>query len=189
MTKLAISRLTFATCVVIVGIAGPFQADQRSRASARVAEKLRDPSTPEPRTPTRAAAQVRASRVPLHFEMNTGQFAREVRFASRTPTSTLFLTASEATLIMAGSRVPRDGIAIERSHQRRTAAAVRLRPVGARRGVRPAPLDQLRARINVVRGKDRSRWRQDVPAFERVRYAAIYPGVDLEFHSASGELE
>ena len=171
MTTPSISRLTLATCVVIVGIAGPYRADQRPRASARVGEKLRETSTPEPGTPTRAAAHVRASQVPLHFELNTGQFAREVRFASRTPTSTLFLTASEATLIMAEPRVPRDGIAVGQTHHKRVAAAVRLRPVGGRHDVRPAALDPLRARINVVRGKDRSRWRHDVPAFGRVRYS------------------
>jgi hypothetical protein len=42
---------------------------------------------------------------------------------------------------------------------------------------------------NYFIGNDPARWRTAVPHFERVRYAAVYPGIDLVYYGAGRELE
>ena len=43
--------------------------------------------------------------------------------------------------------------------------------------------------MNYLLGKDRRNWRTGIPAFGRVRYPGVFPGVDLVFHGAAGALE
>lgn len=42
---------------------------------------------------------------------------------------------------------------------------------------------------NFFIGKDESRWSTRVPAFEAVRYEALYPGVDMQVYSADGHFK
>jgi hypothetical protein len=51
------------------------------------------------------------------------------------------------------------------------------------------PLDKLPGRTNYFLGRDRARWRQNVPQFARIRYRNVYPGIDLVFRGAGKELE
>lgn len=49
---------------------------------------------------------------------------------------------------------------------------------------------KLRAKANYFIGNDPARWRTNVSNFSRIRYQAIYPGIDLVFYSnAAGQLE
>src|SRR5436190_12130100 len=67
--------------------------------------------------PATAAAEARVSetygKLPLHFEANRGQTHQDVRFLSRGPGYTLYLTAGEAVLVLEksspdGKRDPRN---------------------------------------------------------------------------------
>src|SRR5262249_53569165 len=51
-------------------------------------------------------------------------------------------------------------------------------------GTEPAPQS-----INYFIGNDPSQWKTNVPVFQRVRYAGVYPGVDLVYRNGDGELE
>jgi hypothetical protein len=108
---------------------------------------------------------------PHGFEANHGQADGRVRFLARGRGYRLFLTGDEAVLDFAGGRTP-----------------LRLRPAGARpaalRGEGPLP-----GRSHYFAGQDPGRWVVNVPSFERVRYEAVYPGVDLVFHEREGRLE
>ena len=48
---------------------------------------------------------------------------------------------------------------------------------------------RLGGHTNYVLGPDPARWRLSVPHFARVRSRSVYPGIDVVFHAASGELE
>jgi len=116
-------------------------------------------------------------RVPevIRFEENEGQTDPAVRFLARGPRYTLFLTAEEAVMALAGE----DG----------QAGVLRTRVIGANteavlRAERP-----LRGRVNHFIGSDPSRWRRNLPTFGRVRTVAILPGIDLVHHGDRGELE
>jgi hypothetical protein len=113
---------------------------------------------------------VRFAPLPTRFEPNVGQADGRVRFTARTRDGALFLT---------------DGAAVLRE---RAGGAVRLEPAGAR-AARAEGLDALPGTTNYFRGSDPSRWRSNVPAFARVRYESVYPGVDLGDYANAGRLE
>ena len=48
---------------------------------------------------------------------------------------------------------------------------------------------RLRMRVNAYDGADRSDWRTGLPAFGRIRYPSVYPGVDLLYHGRGQRLE
>jgi uncharacterized protein (TIGR03437 family) len=50
-------------------------------------------------------------------------------------------------------------------------------------------LDRLPGNVNYLIGGDRSRWITNVPRYRSVAYRDVYPGIDLIFHLASGEVE
>ena len=60
-------------------------------------------------------------------------------------------------------------------------------------GANPAPqitgLDTAPARVNYLLGSDPKRWHLGVPTYDRVRYAGVYPGVDLIFYGNRQNLE
>src|SRR5436190_17319994 len=94
--------------------------------------------------PAAAAADARVSeaygRLPLHFEANRGQTHKDVRFLARGPGYGLYLTASEAVLVLAkpGPNEKR----LERSTSERLNTQAREAPVVVRMslvGAAPKP--------------------------------------------------
>ena len=67
--------------------------------------------------------------------------------------------------------------------------AVRIRFRGANPRAAAEGLGKQAGRVNYFLGADASRWRRGVPAFTRVRYREIYPGVDLDYYGSGSELE
>src|SRR5262249_9671365 len=68
--------------------------------------------------------------------------------------------------------------------------ALRLQFTGANSVANLVGLDPLPGHTNYLIGNDPSRWRADVPSFDRIEYADLYPGVTLDYHnSASGRIE
>ncbi len=119
--------------------------------------------------------------LPLYFEANQGQTAPDVKFLARAGGHTLFLTTTETVLVLGP---PKRGRGPDREQ-----AIVRMRLVGA--GPAPEVVGQapLSGKIHYLAGADPARWRRDVPAYARVIYRAVYPGVDLVYHGAQGQLE
>lgn len=109
-------------------------------------------------------------RLPLSFEANSGQVDPAVRFLSRGRGYTLFLTSSAAVLRLSGPR-----------HE---ATVVRMQLAGGKKTPHIAGLDPLATKSNYLLGNDPSRWRIGVPHYARVRYEAVYPGIDLIYHGS-----
>jgi len=53
---------------------------------------------------------------------------------------------------------------------------------GANPDVQVTGLDATRAKVNFLIGNDSSRWHTNIPTYTRVRYANLYPGIDLIFY-------
>lgn len=68
------------------------------------------------------------------------------------------------------------------------AEPVSMRVAGGR-VVAPVAGDLLPTRVNRLRGRDRSQWRQNIPTYGRVTYPSVRDGVDLVFHGEHGQLE
>jgi hypothetical protein len=53
---------------------------------------------------------------------------------------------------------------------------------GTNPDVQVTGLDATRAKVNFLIGNDSSRWHTNIPTYTRVRYANLYPGIDLIFY-------
>ena len=115
-----------------------------------------------------------AAAAPLLFEANRGQVDARVKFLSRSSDSALFLTPTAAVLT---------------TRQGSTIASARMEFVSAN----GAPIirgdDVQPARTSYFLGDDSSRWRTNVPAYARVEYRELYPGVNLVFYGRERQLE
>jgi uncharacterized protein (TIGR03437 family) len=114
---------------------------------------------------------IQAIGAPLYLEPNLGQTDARVQFLARGGGMNLFLTGADAVVGLQGG------------------TSLRMRMVGARRGVRGEGLEPLDGTSNYLRGRDPSRWRTGVPHFAKVRYREVLPGIDLVYHGTQGELE
>src|SRR5713101_1216675 len=103
--------------------------------------------------------------LPLGFEPNRGQTDRRVKFLARGQGLTLFLESADAVLVTRG-------------------ATLRMRILGASPGSDPQGLDELSGRVHSFIGRDPRKWRIDAPTYARVRYRAVYPGIDLVYYGA-----
>lgn len=139
-------------------------------------------------------------RLPLSFEQNQGQTAREVRFVSHGSGYQLFLTPQEAVITLRPTKdfnfspLHRSAYlrAVRRQRQLARAAQtamIRMQLEGANPHPQIAGAERLPTRVNYFIGSDPKNWHTDVPAYARVKYAEIYPGVDLVFYGNQRRLE
>ncbi len=132
--------------------------------------------------PAAAATNARVSesygKLPLHFEANHGQTDKDVRFLSRGSGYSLYLTASEAVLVLVKS----DAKAQEES------VALRMGLVGGARKPLVNGLEEQPGKANYFIGKDRSKWRTNVPTYAKVQYHDVYPGIDLVYYGNQRQL-
>ena len=136
-------------------------------------------------------------KLPLSFEANQGQTDRQVRFLSRGDGYSLFLTGSEAVLTLrrpekidpnAGYRAW-NGKAGNRRMPPFKTDVVRMQLAGASAGVRVRGDDRLPEIANYFIGNDPKKWHSKVPTYGKVKYAGIYPGVDLVYYGNQRQLE
>jgi Tol biopolymer transport system component len=62
------------------------------------------------------------------------------------------------------------------------AYAVRMKLDGAKPRPRVSGAEQLPGKVNYLTGNDRRKWRTDVSTYAKVRYEAVYPGVDVVYY-------
>lgn len=80
-------------------------------------------------------------------------------------------------------------VALERRTPAPERVAVSMRLAGARANARCAPEAPASTEINTFRGRDRAAWRTSEPAYSRIRYAGVYPGVDVVYYGTQSRLE
>src|SRR5215831_13601012 len=68
-------------------------------------------------------------------------------------------------------------------------AVLRMRLVGANPQAKVSGLEQLPGKSNYFIGSDPRKWRTNVPNYAKVKYANVYPGVDLVYYGSQGQLE
>jgi len=138
------------------------------------------------------------AKLPLSFESNTGQTSDQVKFLSRGPGYTLFLTRDAEAVMVLGAEATED---IPEQKGQELAAAVKHQPKPAPRSVfrmklvnamvtpQADGLDELPGKANYFIGNDPKKWRSNVPTYAKVKYRDIYPGVDLVYYSNQRQLE
>jgi Beta-propeller repeat/Abnormal spindle-like microcephaly-assoc'd, ASPM-SPD-2-Hydin len=72
---------------------------------------------------------------------------------------------------------------------RTTDALLRMKLVGANPNPKIVGMDELPGKSNYFIGNDPKKWRTNVPNYAKVKYANVYPGVDLVYYGNQGQLE
>jgi len=138
------------------------------------------------------------ARLPLSFAANTGQTDGRVRFLSRGDGYGIFLTNQDAVLalskhacrLQSGSIAPRaeSGANLEGCKKETAVVGMRLTG-GTNTSASPQGEGQLPGTANYFVGSDAAAWRAAVPTFAKVRYQAVYPGVDVVYYGNQRQLE
>jgi len=71
----------------------------------------------------------------------------------------------------------------------RATAALRLKLIAANPVPQVTGVEELPGKSNYFLGKDPRKWRTNVPTYGKVKYAGVYPGVDLVYYGNQGQLE
>jgi hypothetical protein len=122
---------------------------------------------------SKAEVEAAYGKLPLSFEANRGQTDGQVKFLSRGHGYGLYLTETETVLKL-----------------RDESSALRMKLLGANPSPQVAGVDQLPGKTNYFIGNDPKKWRKDIPTYAKVKYEAVYPGVDVVYYGAQGrELE
>jgi uncharacterized repeat protein (TIGR01451 family) len=121
--------------------------------------------------------------LPLIFEPNQGQSDPEVKFLAHGGGYGLFLTADEAVLTL------RHSAAGAREHSLPQSSVVRMMLEGASSNSAVSGDNELPGKSNYFIGNDPAKWHTDIPQFARVRYRAVYPGIDLVYYGKQGQIE
>src|SRR5438552_773176 len=132
--------------------------------------------------PATAAREARVSetygKLPLHFEANQGQTHQDVRFLARGAGYSLFLTPTGAALTLT-----------KQESSAHKPAVLRMTFAGANPDPRVTGLEELPGKANYFIGNDPAKWRTNVPTYAKVRYADLYPRIDLLYYGNQRQLE
>jgi hypothetical protein len=128
--------------------------------------------------------------LPLRFEPVRGQASAEPSYVTRGSGYAIGLTARGARFRWTRADAPQEGA----RHEQRTGGAaasgyVQIEFVGGNPHAAAAAGDTLPGTTNYLLGNDPKQWRTDVPSYARLRYEAIYPGIDLVYYGKGQELE
>jgi Divergent InlB B-repeat domain/Beta-propeller repeat len=137
--------------------------------------------------------------LPLSFEINQGQTDKKVKFISRGQGYTLFLTPTEAVLALRKVVEQPDNKTkkLARSNplaKKPTSApsetlALQMQLVGANPNPLMDGLEELPGKVNYLKGNDPKQWQSNVTTYSKVRYQAVYPGIDLLYYGKQRQLE
>jgi hypothetical protein len=125
--------------------------------------------------PAAATASSAYGQLPLTFERNEGQADPAVLFLSRGRGYSLMLTPTAAELRLKSAT--------------KESATVRWQLAGGNRDARVAGESLLPSKTNYFIGNDPRQWHTGVANFARVRYTAVYPGIDLVYHGNQRQVE
>ena len=128
--------------------------------------------------PVRTAGQtstVELASLPLAFERNGGQAPAQYRFIARQNSVQAFFGP--------------DGVDVLLGQARNTASVAHISWGGAQAAVTLIGDEPLPGHSNYLHGADPAKWLKNIPQFAQIRYANLYPNIDLVFHGHGSTLE
>ena len=123
-----------------------------------------------PREAAITQAQATLAQTPLRFEANQGQWDPAVLYGARSGGYDLMFTARGPVLTLPGSQ--RVEISLPNSNP-----APRIEAIG-----------KLPTRTDYFIGA-RENWHTNIASYSRIRYSAVYPGVDVVYYGRQNQLE
>ena len=138
-------------------------------------------ATPPPR-PSVPIVQASYGKLPLSFEANQGQWDASVQFVTRGRGHQLFLTPNEAVLTVRTGRAQSDGRPDPATQPKQFSSSspdshsvVRMQFAGADPQAEVVGLEPLPGIVNYFIGDDPSKWRTNIPTYQKVGYKDLYP--------------
>ncbi|MGA8765119.1 MAG: SBBP repeat-containing protein [Candidatus Sulfotelmatobacter sp.] len=175
-------------------------AAARSGAVATLAQSSGTPDEPLQHQVREAMASA-----PMNFEANQGQTDKRVKFLARGAGYALFLTSNGAVMAFphpsataAKPQLPPAPFALPRvtpvaqsaaAAPQRAESVLNMRIVGGNTAATVTGLDKQEAESNYFIGNDPEQWHRRVPNYGKVKYAGVYPGVDLVYYGNQKQLE
>lgn len=147
-----------------------------------------DPRIAKPQSSKAAHLLGRYARLPMSFEPNQGQSDPSVKFVSRGLGYTSFFAQGEVMFAL-NKPACRANSSLCNRKEMSHGALLTLKWLGADSNVQVSGLDEMSARTNYFIGKNHKDWKIDVPNYARVRYANLYPSVDVVYYGNNGRLE
>lgn len=137
------------------------------------------------------------AQIPMGFEKNLGQAARDVKFVSHGSGYALSLAPQEIDIALLNRRARTASPlhraaalrALREAHKAMKTTVIRMQLEGANPAPAIAAEEPLPGKSNYFIGNNREKWVTDVPSYGRVKYSGIYPGVDVEFYGNQRQLE
>jgi hypothetical protein len=127
--------------------------------------------------------------LPLGFEANLGQADPAVRFLAHGAGYGIYLKEQEAVIAIRHSRRKYGSGGPNLQEVSAPPDVMRMKLIGTSEAAEPEGLEKLPGVANYFIGNDPSKWRTGVPTYEKVRYASVYPGVDLVYYGNQRQLE
>src|SRR3989442_1273070 len=178
--------------ITVAGVKGMVLLLALALASCAPASATR-PSTESPQA-TKPQVLAAYGKLPLSFEANQGQTEPQVKFLSRGSGYTLFLTSTEAVLVLREGASARNVVgglpAAKRERGEALSGTVlRMRFVGANPAPAVAGVGELPGKSNYFVGNEPKKWRANVLTYAKVEYRDVYPGVNLVYYGNQRQLE
>src|SRR5271156_2127801 len=197
------SRRTSTAAFIVLILAGvslfffiSSRADHQASSKSVAALKNGSARNAEPASAALKPDWLKAyGKLPLSFEANENQSAMGVRFISRGTRYDLALMNQEADLNLrqpvSGVAAPQRRTKVQRAKQPQAteSAVLRMRLDGSNPNATITGVDRTATKINYFIGNDPKKWHTDVPAYAKVKYEGVYPGVDLVFYGNQREFE
>jgi len=130
------------------------------------------------------SGSVFSSKNSAYFEENKGQFSSAARYVSRTGGYQMYLTDSDALIVLEAD----SSFFGEPDSKISRTVELRHRLLGATNVSSPEAIDQLPGHSNYFVGQHKD-WRRAVRHYRAVRYAQVYPGIDMVYYSRGSDLE
>ena len=151
-------------------------------------------------TPASSAQQMRKGtldknygKLPLTFEANQGQTDPQVRFVSHGNGYTAFLTSGGLVLSVHAQEVTATEELANRPSTKNSKQSLnttlQFKLLGAVQNPTVVGEDPQPGKVNYFIGNDPAKWHKNVPAYARVRYKNVYPGIDLVYYGNHQQLE
>ncbi len=143
-------------------------------------------------TEAQKAGMIKAyGRVPLYFIENKGQVDGHVSFYEKGAGHTAFFTEKGVVL----SLTRRDGKTgkVAKNNVREvlkvTGEALSLSFVGANKGVKITAENKKTGHVNYFIGRDKSKWRSNIPTYGALTYEGVYKNIDIKFYGNNNNIE
>lgn len=173
---------------------------------------VNEPPKSEPDAASRTRVMQSYGKLPISFVENRGQMDSTVRYYVSGPTGTMFFTKYAIVMEFVKREKPPEPqpqmqdttmppIPSSRFGKENPTLSTSTTPVKETRlvlkksfiGVNPkcevVGEQELPGRVNILRGNDPSKWKQNIATYRQIRYKNLYPGIDAIYRGSEGKLE